>query len=650
MHLDFETRSAVDLSVVGAHVYATHPSTSVLCASYSLDGVTVRRWRAWAGEPMPADMREGLKDKVHAWNANFERLILWHVVGERVPIERFRCTMARARSMALPGRLELCAKAFSLPVQKANNSVMLRWCRPMRDGSWASDPDEYERLCEYCDTDVRTEIGLAAVLRDMSPEEWRDYRLTEEINDIGLPVDLQLAAAAQHYAGEEMAEIRQRLAILTGNEITSPKQHARIKAWVGARIKLPTNKAGKVSLDGAAREALLQDLPDGELRELLQLVHDGGRASTAKFAAMQARAGKDARVRGAYVFDGAGQTGRFSSTGLQVHNMVREKLPDPEAAIDAILRRAPKAELTAISGHNVLTTLSRVLRPSIVADEGKCLVWGDWSAIEARVLPWLSNEKSADNILDVFRRGSDIYKYQALKTFNLESEDQVTKDQRQACKVQILSLGFGGGVGAFQAMARNYGLRVNDETADMYKRTWRKANPWAQAFWAKLEYAALEALRTPGEVFPAGRISYLYSQGTLWAMLPSGRMIAYPFARREVVDTPSGGQTVVTAIKGSFHPAAGSDDWPRMRLWGGFQAENVAQAEAASLLRWGIRELHDNGWPVIGHTHDEILMEVPEDEVADAELVLRDVMTKGPAWADGLPLAAEISSGPVYGK
>jgi DNA polymerase len=89
-----------------------------------------------------------------------------------------------------------------------------------------------------------------------------------------------------------------------------------------------------------------------------------------------------------------------------------------------------------------------------------------------------------------------------------------------------------------------------------------------------------------------------------------------------------------------------------MQLWGGILAENITQAESASLLRWSLRELVDAGWGecIAGHTHDEIILEVPDAEVAAAAEALEDVMTSGPSWARGLPLAAEIEHGVVYGK
>jgi len=587
LNLDFETRSTVDLKLVGSYIYAQHPSTSVLCASYSLDGLTVKQWRAWEGEAMPDDLKAALaSETIHAWNAAFERLILKFVLKMDIPAERFRCTMARARSMALPGKLEMCAKALRMPVQKSDNSVMLKWCKPLKNGGWADDPQEFHALCAYCDVDVHTEMGLGRTVRELSPDEQRDWVITEMINDKGLPVDLDLIRAAQHYARDELTDICVRLDELTCGSITSPKQFQRIKDWFGPVLQ--ENAHGKIKFDADARAELLErDDLNVIQREVVGLIDDGGRASTAKFRAMEMRAGPDGRVRGAYVFSGAGQTGRFSSTGAQLHNFVRAKLDNIEDVVEAILRRTPKSELIKLSGYNVLTTLSRTLRPSIVAEEGKQFVWGDWKAIEARVLPWLSKENSASAVLDTFARGEDIYVQQAAGMFGVAPED-VDKNLRQGGKVAVLAFGFGGGVGAFQVMAHNYDLHVSDSTADEYKRRWRNANPWAPRFWRALEDAAFSAVRNPECVFTAGRVRYMFASSVLWCMLPSGRMLAYPFAKIETVSSRFGPQQAITAIKGAWHPKHGSNYWPRMKLYGGIQAENC--------LGPNTEVLTDSGW------------------------------------------------------
>lgn len=692
LHLDFETRSEIDLTVSGSYVYAAHASTRVLCAAYALNDAPVKVWRTYLEPDMPADLHAALNDPeliIASWNSDFERLILANILRRPIAVERFKCVMARARSMALPGKLELCAKALHMPIQKADNAPMLRWMRPLSDGSWASDLESYNALCNYCAIDVETERALSDTVRDLNDDEWQDFHITCHINDRGIPVDIDLAAAAQHYARDEFEEICARLEIVTAGKITGPKQFERIKNWLQERLPeelkldeelVPDKKnpgATKIKIgtfDGPTREELLhpdnEDLITADLREFIQLIHDGGRASTAKFAAITARSGLDARLRGAYVFNGAGQTHRFSAVGFQPHNLTRAKLERIEDVVEAILRQVPKKDLIDVASYrpdgsfvfedkepikkayNVLTILSRTLRPSIISGPGRTLVWSDFEQVEARVLPWLSAEPSAETILEVFRSGVDVYRYQALSTFNVPTMEAVTKDQRQACKVQILSLGFGGGVGAFHAMGRNYGLHVSDEQADMYKMTWRRSNPWAMQFWNALEVAAFSAVRYPETEFSAGRVVYFCAQGVLWCMLPNGSMLAYPFPEIRTVESRFGPQDVVTAIKGSFHPKKGTNYWPRMKLWGGFQAENVTQGFAAQLLRRAIREMHQLQWgeALIGHTHDELLAEVFDDEVEECGRTMKTIMSTGPACAAGLPLAAEWGHGFAYGK
>lgn len=685
---DVETRSLVDLNKRGVHIYACDPSTRLLVACYSFDGGrNVHRWQPWLGQKIPSDLADALHDKdveIQGWNAiSFERLIFKHVCRIDIPAERFHDTMQRARSMALPGSLELCAQALEMPYQKASDHMMRRWMAPLEDGSWASDVNEYEELCRYCDGDVRSEAGLATVLRPLSAEERQDCVVNERINDRGIMVDISLARAAQRYAKDELADICDRLSVLTQGAITSPKQYQRIKTWLGHNLPPelqwvvePDEDTGKVSFDAAVREELLSNEWSehlvGDPLELVELVHDGGKASSSKFATMQVRSSDDQRIRGAYNLNGAGQTGRFSSTGLQVHNFIRASLPNIEDVIETILKGVPREELVRTASfdadgglaftdrkrrerikkpYNVLTILSRTLRPSIIAPPGKVLVWRDWSQIEARMLPWLSAENSASEVLEVFASGKDIYTHQAAASFGVPLED-VTDPLRQGGKVQVLAFGFGGGAGAGMRMARTYGLDIDEKTANGWKEAWRATNPWARRFWSKLEIAALMAVRNRDTVYDAGRVSYMCTQDVLFCMLPSGRMICYPFP--DIISVPGyQGETdsVVTAMKASYHPKKGTNYWPRMRLWGGFQSQGVTQAEATgSLLRWALRELDANGWPVAAHTHDDILLEVDEDEEQDAWNALEDIMNQPPAIYAGLPLASEGASGYSYSK
>jgi DNA polymerase len=333
--------------------------------------------------------------------------------------------------------------------------------------------------------------------------------------------------------------------------------------------------------------------------------------------------------------------------GFQPHNLVRDKLENSSDVIDAVLDGASAKEVTALSGENMLTTLARMLRPTIVAENGNVLVWADYSAVEARALPWLSASTAAEPLLNLFRKNEDVYKHAAAGIYGVPV-DRVDKAQRQMGKIAVLALGYQGGKNAFRKMARAYGLKITDETAENIKTAWRLTNPWAHTFWRDLESAAIRAARHPGTVEEAGRLKYLAHGDMLYALLPCGRLIAYPEFEVATVDGKYGPQPRLTALKASMHPKKGETTWPRVALYGGLLAENATQAFCASLLRSAVRHLDDAGWPVVMHTHDEVLVEVSEDEIDDAKAALQEAMLTN-QWPD-LPLAAEPEHGYSYDK
>ena len=598
--IDYETSSPRDLTKIGAYKYAK--SAKIMCAGYAIyeentfEPAMVKPWRAWASEPMPPDLLAALTDpdvRLFAWNAQFERLITQHAAGIAVPLEKWHCTAARARASAYPGKLDLCAKALGIPQKKdlAGGKLMKKLSS---EGS--GTPEEYERVLEYCMQDVVVEATIGMVVRDLTPDEWQDYWVCERMNDRGIPVDIELARAAQSYAQVEAAEIAAELKKVTKGAVTSAKEFKRIKAWLLEQapdlVALLTGEDGKVSLDKSARITALEsglDLPR-DVEDLLHLIDDAGRASTAKYAAIENRTDEDGRLRGAYLFNGAGQTGRFSAMGFQPHNLVRDKLENANRVISAVLDGSTANEVKALSGVNILTTLARLLRPTIVAENGNVLVWADYAAVEARALPWLADNVAAKGLLDLFRKGEDVYKYTASDIYRVPV-DRVDKEQRQMGKIAVLALGYQGGKNAFRKMARAYGLKIDDDTAEKIKLSWRHVNPWAKKFWSDLEAAAICAVRKAGTIHAAGRVKYMFHGDMLYALLPCGRLIAYPEPRLDAVDGKFGPQMQLTALKASLHPKKGETAWPRVALYGGLLAENCLAGDAEVLTIHGWRPL-----------------------------------------------------------
>jgi DNA polymerase len=641
--VDFETRSRVDLGSKGVYNYAQDMSTEVLCMSYAFDDGEVVTWTPDQPFPEAVANHTGL---IYAHNAAFERLIFWYVLQQNFALEQFYCTATQARANCAPGSLEDVGRFASVSMKKDHRGAQLirLLSIPQADGTFRKDEALMAEMIAYCEQDVRAMRAISKAMRPLSDDELADYHVNERINDRGVLVDVPLAKAAMRYAHDELVEIEERVAELTEGEITSvrsPKMREWVLERVGEQAKKLMLVKDKYSIDKTVRANLLaMENPDeipSAVAEVIQCADDLWASSVAKFSRMADLADdEDCRVRGAFVFAGGAATGRASSYGLQVHNFTRKCAKEPDAVRQAMVRGH---NIVPAYGKRVTDVLRGMLRPALIPAKGKHFVVADWSAIEGRVNPWLSGSGAGEAKLDIFRRRLDPYKVNAAATYGLQYLE-VTGEQRQVGKVQELALGFAGGVGAFAAMGRAYGVHFEEAQARRIVDAWRRANPWAVPFWQDLEEAYTRAMRNPGHEFAAGRVAYLYDGQHLWYALPSGRVLCYPYARLE-----SDG---VTYAKASWKPAADASEWPRARLWKGLACENITQATANDILRHACRVMDAEGLEITLTVHDEIVVETDNPEAVKQEM--ERIMCSPPAWAEGLPLAVEASIMTRYGK
>lgn len=652
--LDTETRSHCNLPAKGAYNYAKDSSTEVICMTYAFDDGEAKIW--WAGEsPFPSDVADHFANggQIRCHNAGFDRLIIWYVIcpDYNVPepkLEQFYCTAAQSRANCAPGSLEDVGRFASVSMKKDHRgSQLIRMCCVP---PFNTDPEILDELGQYALQDVRAMRAISQAMRELSNEELLDYHVNERINDRGVLLDKPLAESAIKYASAELDEIQSLVADITQGEITSVRS-PRMREWVLARVgdqakKLMENyKDGekKYSIDKTVRANLLilaDENPDeipAEVADVIQCADDLWASSVAKFKRLAELSDEeDARVRGAFVFAGGSATGRASSYGAQVHNFTRKCAKDPDAVRHAMVRGH---QIVPTYGRRVTDVLKGMLRPALIPERGKSLVVADWAAIEARVNPWLSNCEAGERKLELFRQGEDVYKVNASATFHVPVE-AVNSDQRQIGKVQELACGFAGGVGAFAAMGRAYGILLPEPEAKRMVNGWRLANSWAVPYWQALESAYTRAMRNKGHEFSAGRVTYLYDGLHLWYALPSGRVLCYPFAQL----TADG----VTYAKASWKPAADAKEWPRARLWKGLACENITQAVANDLLRYSLRQFESLGLATCLHVHDEIVIETDDPEAVTKEM--ERVMCSTPEWAVGIPLNIEVSTMSRYGK
>jgi DNA polymerase bacteriophage-type len=407
--IDFETRSPVDLWTEGAYRYALHPGTGIYTLSYAFGDEEPQTWLP--GQPLPERLVQHVEQggTLLAWNAQFERLIWWYVLtpdhGFPEPaLEQFRCTAARARAHGMPGALGDAARAMGLADGKDPEGKRLIKTYSANNVPWDQIPEQDRASwVEYCERDVVTERAIGQCLRELDWQEWHEYWACERLNDRGVPVDLAMAAAALEYATEVRDDVDRKIRDLTGGQVKSSNSRTDRDAWLLPQLTEPqirlleTYKNGvkKISFDQSHREALaLHPELTEPVARWLELMGEAGGATISKYKGMAARE-IDGRVNGAILWNGAGQTGRFASRGLQLHNLRRDSFDEPGPYIADLLAGYQLPDVT--------DTLARLVRSAIHDPNG--MTWCDWSAIEGRVAPWLANSTDGEAKLDLFREG-----------------------------------------------------------------------------------------------------------------------------------------------------------------------------------------------------------------------------------------------------
>ena len=654
IHLDVESYSECDLKRSGLYRYAANPSTELLVVCYCIDngpGVTwfpyahipgevILGWKGpyLTGTQAPADLLKAINSgaTVCAHNAQFERLILSGHVGKRhgfpvIPPEQMLCTAAKAASAGLPRSLEDAASAIgSFPKKAVGRINMLQLAKPRtgKDKRYTIEafPEKYKELALYCLDDVLAERDLDNRLPDLSASEQRVWELDQRINDRGIGVDLPAVADAQALIDEYKAYLEERCRELTGCD---PTQTGKLAEWVRANgyPNLPDMQAPTVI------EALSDPACPENIRTVLKIRSTHAMKAVSKYTSMERATGEDGRLRGMHLYYGAG-TGRWAGLLVQLQNMFRPVIKDADTAIGAFKARS-LALVRFLYGVDPMKVFASCVRGMLVPGKGKDLLALDFAAIEARVLAWLAGQR---DVLAVFAGHGKIYEYTAAKIYNGRIET-VTSEQRFIGKVACLALGYGGGRMAFAKMAKQYGVDISEDQAEVIKSDWRDANPFIVKLWYDLESAAKAAIRQPGIAFgiPSKKIIFKVEGEWLLMRLPSGRRLSYLQPEMDAE-----GQVTYMGID------TYTRQWKRVSTYGGKLTENVVQAIARDLLVSGMFNLEAAGYPIVLTVHDEIVSEV--DEGFGSVNAAARLMCKLPEWAAGLPVQAEGWRGKRYRK
>lgn len=632
LEMDIETYSDVDLIKCGVYAYADSPAFEVLLFAYSFDGEETQIIDLALGETIPTEVESAIFDDSiakTAFNANFERTCLSKYFGTQLSPDSWHCSAVQAAMLALPRSLEDVGAVLGLDKQKMKEGKeLIRYfcvpCKPTKANGGRTRnlphhaPEKWELFKTYCKRDVDVEKAIRQKLHHFPiPEsEMEMYRLDQEINDRGVLVDLALVHQAISCESLHKEIVTKRAYELTGLE--NPNSVTQLKSWLTGR---------GMEIDSLSQKAvadLIQET-DGEVEELLRLRLLMAKTSVKKYEAMERSVCSDGRVHGMLMFYGANRSGRWSGKIVQIQNLPQNHIMDLELARNLVKQgRFEDLELFYDSTPNVL---SELIRTAFVPKKGCRFIVADFSAIEARVLAWLSGEQWR---LDVFASHGKIYEASASAMFHVPIEE-ITKASplRQKGKISELALGYGGSVGALTSMgALDMGLA--EEELSPLVSTWRNANPHITQFWWDVDAAAVKAV-TEKRKTKAGRIIFEYKSGILFVILPSGRKLSYVKPRMAVNKFGRDGLT--------YEGISENKKWSRIETYGPKLVENIVQGTARDLLAEAMLRVEKAGYRIVMHCHDEIIAEVPEGfgSVED----MSEVMAVQPEWADGLPLRAD---------
>lgn len=634
LSIDIETYSSIELKTSGVYKYVEAPDFEILLLSYALGDEPVQTIDL-TKEKFPPFLKDALLNPnviKSAYNANFERVCLSKYLDLHLPINQWRCSSVHALYLGLPGWLEGVAQALNLEQQKDSAGKNLinyfsRPCKPTKANGGRTrnlprhDPEKWQQFIAYNQQDVEVERAVRKALEryPMPESEWRLWFIDQEITDRGVRIDPVLVQHAIRCSELHREKLEAEAIKLTGLE--NPNSVAQLKEWFEKAEGLEIE-----SLNKKAIPALMKEVESATAERVLELRQELAKTSIRKYQAMERVMGQDGRARGLLQFYGANRTGRWAGRLVQVQNLPRNNLPDLDLA-RKLLRVGDYKSLELLF-ESVPDTLSQLIRTAIIPDDGHRFIVADFSSIEARVVAWLAGEKWR---MDVFNSHGKIYEASAAQMFRvpIESIDKGSP-LRQKGKIAELALGYGGAVGALKAMgALEMGL-TEDELPSLVK-TWRAANPNITKFWWDVEAAAHAAVREKKITQMQYGLTFSYESGCLFITLPSGRRLAYPRPR---IENDTRFNKPISTYEGIEQKL-----WKRLKTYGPKLVENIVQAVSRDCLATAIVRLHEAGYNIVFHVHDEVIAEMPNESGSVKEMC--EIMSQPISWAPGLPLEAD---------
>ena len=633
LSIDLETYSDLDIKAVGGYKYAEN--AEILLFGYAYDDEPVQVIDLAQGEEIPADIIADISNPVvlkTAYNAQFERTVLSHYLfdGYFLDPNQWQCTMVLSLNLGLYGSLAEDCKIFKMPEDKAKLNIgrklIMEFCKPCSPTKTNGgrtrnlpqhDIENWNLFKEYNKRDVEVERYLRKKMIPFKPPEVEHklWALDQNINDRGITVDVQLISKAIAADFDFKTHITAEAKKISG--LDNPNSTEQLKKWIEEQEGFFPPSITKDTV-----KELLKTVKNKKVHEMLKLKMLLSKTSIKKYTAMQKARCNDGKVRGLLQFYGANRTGCWAGRLVQVQNLPRNTMPDLDDARE--LLKSCDAETFEIFYENVPNVLSQLIRTAFIPSKGNKFIVADFSAIEARVIAWLSNENWR---MDVFANGGDIYCASASQMFHVPVvKHGINGELRQKGKIAELALGYQGGIGALKAMGADKMGLTDSELTDIVAK-WRKASPNIVKLWNEVEKAVVRAVEYRTSVAYKHNMLFSYKSGMLRIRLASGRVISY------IRPQCNYGKLSYEGINQT------SRKWERLDTYGGKLVENIVQATARDCLAVAMMRLNDAGFKIVMHVHDEVIIDCKGTNKELNEI--NKIMGEPIDWAPGLILNAD---------
>lgn len=657
LHIDIKTKSSVDLGGTNAYCHSESPDFKIQLISYAYNDGNVHTIDLEHGEKIPGSLVLDLTNDAvlkMAYDASVERICLSKKFlrqDDYLHPKAWRCTKIFARYFNIPGSNNIGELSKALGVSFNENNYLkgtLLTRRYSKSFSVAEKTvpvdDDWIAYKEFSKQTVLLERSIwqsmyKSLLKAPSmyyPDLFREYAVSERINDRGIKLDIpfaqKMAQLAFDFKEQRSVELELLLDMYAANHgkerIADPNSPEQIRALLG----IP-------SLDKEEVRKIFKDLPN-DAKQIVVMRESILQASNAKYEKMLTSVSSDGRLRGEFNFYGA-STGRFS--GNNVQNLQKNHFDDVEKT-----REEYQSGAAPITTH-YLSDIGGLVRTTLIPEGNNIFSDTDYSSIEARVLAWLAGEQW---VIDAFQEGKDIYCEEASKIFTMIQKKPVKVEKngenaelRAIGKVATLSCGYGGWVSAFNSMGGGH-LGLTLDQIKTIIMSWRKSHPEITSLWQTVDDTVKNLIVGGREGFYSRKVNpaipedmkFTYrknpflNNGTfqLEITLPvTHRVLIYPDVRLETIQDKWTNKNT-TAI--TYQAQKG-----RVTIYGAKFVENIVQGIARDILVSSLSKLQQAWYPVVMHIHDEVLVEYSKDCVAEISKILASASEP----YQGLPLTAE---------